>query len=147
MYKLMSGAGVHCGRRKNERPVHGVMKALHHMRSRSNPRVRSTVFVGCCAVVLRSMSRCRKVCPAGTIFAAKPSDPMSDSSSRLEHCERCDHEVSADLRSVTLSSGSRAFKDTVSSRIPRYSSCVVGPSSARGQWSELQREVKVLRCT
>ena len=101
----------------------------------------------CCGAEIDESGRRKKVRPAGTIFAAKPSDPMSDSSSRLEHCERCDHEVSADLRSVTLSSGSRAFKETVSSRIPRYSSCVVSPSSARGQWSELQREVKVLRCT
>ena len=92
------------------------------------------VSVGCLAVVLRSISQRRKVRLADTIFTAKLSDPMSDSSSRLEHCERCDQEVSAGLRSMTLSS-----KETVSSRIPRYFSWVVGPSllsSARGIWAE-----------
>ena len=50
----------------------------------------------CCgAEIDKSM---QKVCPAGTIVASKLIDPMSDSSSRLEHCERCDHEVSAALR-------------------------------------------------
>ena len=148
MYRPISGAGVHSGRRKKERPDQGVAKEAHHARSRREAWLSSSVSSSRGLVVLRSMRRLKKVRPAGTILAAKLRDPMRDSSSRLEQDNRSSHEFRADFNSFNLSRGSLASRRSVSRRIPKYSSWVAGPSSlssARGTPRVLQRERRVSR--
>ena len=76
-----------------------------------------------------------KVRPAGTIFEAKLRVPISERSSLFDQDARSAQNTRAVLSSVTFAGDSRASRASVSKRMPRYSSCVVGPSSlssARG---------------
>ena len=108
----MSGAGVQSGRRKKEWPDHGVAKVFHQTRSRWGlwSRVISSSSRG--FVELRSIRRWKKVRPAGTILAAKPSVPIRDSNFRLvqEGCYSQEVKASLSSLSLTLTRGRQASK-------------------------------------
>ena len=148
MNSSRSGEGVQCGRRKKERPFHGVAIACHQARSSLKASVSPMVSLRPCTEELVSIILRRKVLPAGTTLAAKLRVPIRERSSYFLHRVRVDQQRRAWCMSSSLSWGSRASRASESRRIPKYSRHVVGPSrfsSARGtpRWS--QREVRVWR--
>ena len=148
MNSSRSGEGVHCGRRKKDRPFRGVTNACHH--ARSSLKASGSVITSCGLRALAPVSiiLLRNVRLAGTTLAAKLSVPMRDRSSCFLHWVRAAQRRSAWWMPSSLSGGSRASSAVESRSIPRYSRHVVGPSrfsSARGTPRWLQREVRVWR--
>ena len=87
-----SGEGVQCGRRKKERPFHGVVNACHQARSNLKASVSSMVSWRPHTVELVSIILRRNVLPAGTTLAAKLRVPIRERSSCFLHRVRVDQQ-------------------------------------------------------
>ena len=104
-------------------------KWVHQAKSALASRVRVTWWWRGTTVVLRSMSRRRKILPGGTTLQANASLPMSESRRRFVHVRFPRRSKMALRISVFRSAVMEACMEVVSRRMPRNVREVEGPSS------------------